>query len=110
MSDQVIITIRDTTFQLPRQYFVSLQLDAGEKVRTEVCEVPSETPAFHKNQFTFWVHGGLSAEHNLTLGAFVVMEEGKEPQALGNCMVISKPALPEELQDALDAVMSSSAG
>ena len=85
MSDQVIITIRDTTFQLPRQYFVSLQLDAGEKVRTEVCEVPSETPAFHKNQFTFWVHGGLSAEHNLTLGAFVVMEEGKEPQALGNC-------------------------
>ena len=50
-----------------------------------MSEVPSETPAFHKNQFTFWVHGGLSAEHNLTLGAFVVMEEGKEPQALGNC-------------------------
>lgn len=30
-----------------------------------------------------------------------------QAQALGNCMVLPKPALPEELQDALDAVMGS---
>lgn len=76
------VSILSSTFAKESQYFVALQLNQGEKVRTEVCDA-SAKPVFTKSTFTFHLSSQLTAdaaaafpaEQKLTLGAFVVISQ-----------------------------------
>lgn len=79
------IVLSECTFAKPCPYFISVQLDGSKRLRTEVSSATT-TPVFDKAfRDTDFEPSVNSAEHQLTVEAFVVLQQ--EPQLLGSSTV-----------------------
>ncbi|GBG32629.1 Hypothetical Protein FCC1311_088542 [Hondaea fermentalgiana] len=86
MAATLEVEVRKCTFAKPLNYFLSLQLNDGEKLRTEVADASSK-PVFKNNTFRMRANAGEDLAY-LRIGGFLIVRKDGEakgqPSLLGS--------------------------